>query len=441
LAVSNGVIVMKLKVYFYILAILLLLVFGFTLYENLDSPSWKTLALEGLILGTLVYLVIFYRKTVRPLQTISNGMDLLREQDFSSKLREVGQYEADRVVAIFNRMMAQLKNERLQLREQNEFLDLLITASPMGVIVLNYDHQITDLNPAAVKLLDVKRADEVKGKTISEIKESVPIDLSEIPMHETRSIGLSNGTVYKCSLESFVDRGFPRPFYLIESLTEEVRRAEKKAYEKVIRMISHEVNNTTAGITSTLDTVIEGLEPLPEAEDMRQAMQICVERCYGMSRFITNFADVVKIPKAERELVDLNRLIANLTRFMEVMCTHRNIRLTFKPDENLQPVLLDTSLFDQVILNIIKNAVESIEENGEIIITTEAQPKKLVIADNGKGISKEVEKKIFNPFFSSKPQGQGIGLLFIREVLAQHDVQYSLRTYPDNWTRFIIRFD
>lgn len=432
---------MKLKVYFYILAILLLLVFGFTLYENLDAPSWKTLALEGLILGTVVYLVIFYRKTVRPLQTISNGMDLLREQDFSSKLREVGQYEADRVVAIFNRMMAQLKNERLQLREQNEFLDLLIIASPMGVIVLNYDHQITDLNPAAVRLLDVKNADGVRGKTISEIKESVPIDLSEIPMHETRSIGLSNGTVYKCSLESFVDRGFPRPFYLIESLTEEVRRAEKKAYEKVIRMISHEVNNTTAGITSTLDTVIEGLEPVPEAEDMRQAMQICVERCYGMSRFITNFADVVKIPKAERELIDLNRLITNLIRFMEVMCTHKNIRLTFKPDEHLPPVLLDTSLFDQVILNIIKNAVESIEENGEIIITTEAQSKKLVIADNGKGISREVEKKIFNPFFSSKPQGQGIGLLFIREVLAQHDVQYSLRTYPDNWTRFIIRFD
>lgn len=432
---------MKLKVYFYILAILLLLVFGFTLYENLDSPSWKTLALEGLILGTVVYLVIFYRKTVRPLQTISNGMDLLREQDFSSKLREVGQYEADRVVAIFNRMMAQLKNERLQLREQNEFLDLLISASPMGVIVLNYDHQITDLNPAAIKLLEVKNADGVRGKTISEIKESVPIDLSEIPMYETRSISLSNGTIYKCTLESFIDRGFPRPFYLIESLTDEVRRAEKKAYEKVIRMISHEVNNTTAGITSTLDTVIEGLDAVPEVQDMRQAMQICVERCYGMSRFITNFADVVKIPKAEPEPVDLNRLISNLTRFMEVMCLNKNIKLTFQPDESLPPVLLDTSLFEQVLLNIIKNAVESIEEDGEIIISTDSLQHKLVVADNGKGISKEVEKKIFNPFFSSKPQGQGIGLLFIREVLAQHDVQYSLRSYPDSWTRFIIKFD
>lgn len=432
---------MKLRVYFYILVFLLLLVFGFTLYENLHTMSWRTMTIEGLILVALIYLIIFYRKTVRPLQTISSGMDLLREQDFSSKLREVGQYEADRVVAIFNKMMAQLKNERLQLREQNEFLDLLITASPMGVIVLNYDHQITDLNPAAIKLLELENANEVKGKKLSEIHGSMPIDLSEIPMHETRSIGLSNGTVYKCTLESFIDRGFPRPFYLIESLTEEVRRAEKKAYEKVIRMISHEVNNTTAGITSTLDTVIKELESLAEAQDMRQAMQICVERCYGMSRFITNFADVVKIPKAEPEPIDLNRLIGNLTRFMEVMCLNRNIQLAFHPDKNLQPIRLDSSLFEQVLLNIIKNSVESIEENGEIIITTSSQPKTLVVADNGKGISKEIEKKIFNPFFSSKPQGQGIGLLFIREVLSQHDFQYSLRTYPDGWTRFIIRFD
>jgi nitrogen fixation/metabolism regulation signal transduction histidine kinase len=430
---------MKLKIYFYILALLLLLIFGFTFHENLHAPSWKTITAEALILAALIYLAVFYRKAVRPLQTISNGMDLLREQDFSSKLREVGQYEADRVVAIFNKMMAQLKNERLRLREQNEFLDLLISASPLGVIVLDYDHQITDLNPAAVKLLDLKSASEAKGRKISEI--NAPIDLSEIPMHETRSIGLSNGTVYKCTQESFIDRGFPRPFYLIESLTEEVRHAEKKAYEKVIRMIAHEVNNTTAGITSTLDTAIREMAPLAETRDMRQAMQVCVERCYGMSRFITNFADVVKIPKAEPEPADLNRLIGNLTRFMEVMCLNRNIRLVFRPGEDLQAIPLDASLFEQVLLNIIKNSVESIEENGEIIITTAAQPKTLVVADNGKGISKEIEKKIFNPFFSGKPQGQGIGLLFVREVLTQHNFRYSLRTCPDGLTRFTIHFE
>ncbi len=431
---------MKLKVYFYILAFLLFLIFGLILYDSPEIASWKSIAIGGLILITIIYLIVFYRKTVRPLETIGSGMDLLREQDFSSKLREVGQAEADRVVVIFNKMMAQLKNERLQLREQNQFLDLLIKASPMGVIVMDYDYRITDLNPAAVSLLYLDSPEDIKGKTLSEIEEVIPLDLSELPMHETRSIGLSNGMVYKCTLESFIDRGFPRPFYLIESLTEEVRRAEKKAYEKVIRMISHEVNNTTAGITSTLDTVIEELKPFNEVQDMREAMQVCVERCYGMSRFIINFADVVKIPKANPTSIDLNQLIKSMTRFMENMCINRNIKLVFNPDEELEPILIDVSLFERVLMNIIKNSVESIEENGEIIITTDSQSNMLTVADNGKGISKDVEKKIFNPFFSSKPQGQGIGLLFTREVLAQHDFQYSLITHPDGWTRFVIRF-
>ena len=431
---------MKLRGYFFILTLLLLAIFSFVLYESLQAYSWKTIAVAGLVLFTLIFLILFYKKVVRPLHNISNGMDLLREQDFSSRLRSVGQYEADKVVAIFNKMMEQLKNERLRLREQNQFLDLLIKASPMGVVVLDYDNRITELNPAAFKMMGIEHFDTVKGKQLSEVKDKLLIDLSTIPMHETRTLSLYDGSVYKCTLESFIDRGFPRPFYLIESLTDEVRRAEKKAYEKVIRMISHEVNNTTAGITSTLDTVQEELKTVPETEDMREAMQVCVDRCYGMSGFITNFADVVKIPKAELSSVNLNQLIKSMTRFMEVMCLKRNIKLAFNPDEALPLLQLDASLFEQVMLNIIKNSVESIEQDGEITITTNAQNQTLEIADNGKGISKENESKLFNPFFSSKPMGQGLGLLFIREVLSQHDCHYSLRTYEDGLTRFVVRF-
>lgn len=85
------------------------------------------------------------------MDTIGSGMELLREQDFSSRLSLVGQYEADRVVNVFNRMMEQLKNERLRLREQNHFLDLLINASPMGVIITSLDDDVSQLNPMAVK--------------------------------------------------------------------------------------------------------------------------------------------------------------------------------------------------------------------------------------------------------------------------------------------------
>lgn len=431
---------MKLRGYFVILAVLILALFGIVFGERIHTLSPKTMLVSVILLITLLYLVLFYRKVIRPLHNIGNGMDLLREQDFGSRLRTVGQYEADRVVAIFNKMMEQLKNERLRLREQNQFLDLLVNVSPMGLIVLDYDGKVSAFNPAAFKIMGISQEDKVIGKKLSELTEILKIDLSGIPMHETRTISLYDGTVYKCTLESFLDKGFPRPFYLIESLTDEVRRAEKKAYEKVIRMISHEVNNTTAGITSTLDTVQEELLSVHETEEIRNAMQVCIERCYGMSRFITNFADVVKIPKASRSPIDLNELINSMTRFMEVICLKRNIKIVFQPDENLGLLQLDASLFEQALLNIIKNAVESIEQNGEITITTDAKKQLLEITDNGKGISKEVEKKLFSPFFSSKPMGQGLGLIFIREVLSQHHCRYSLRTDKDGLTRFRIFF-
>lgn len=103
-------------------------------------------------------------------------------------------------------------------------------------------------------------------------------------------------------------------------------------------------------------------------------------------------------------------------------------------------VSLDTVLFEQVLVNIMKNAAESIGTDGDIYIRTTAAPVSLEIADTGKGIDKETETKLFTPFFSTKPHGQGIGLIFIREVLLKHNCTFSLRTYADGLTRFKIRF-
>ena len=102
------------------------------------------------------------------MNTIGSGMELLREQDFSSRLSRVGQYEADRIVNIFNRMMEQLKNERLRMREQNHFLDLLIQASPMGVVILTWTMKWSQLNPMAVKMLGV-RMEEAMAKRLDQM--------------------------------------------------------------------------------------------------------------------------------------------------------------------------------------------------------------------------------------------------------------------------------
>ena len=388
------------------------------MYKVYYATSMRTFIwLELIVVIAVILLILFYKRVVKPIYLIGNGMELLKEQDFSSRLGKVGQLDADRVVEVFNRMMDQLKSERLHVREQNHFLDLLINASPMGVIILDLDRRILSLNPAACRLLGGIRLKDCFGKALTAI---------ESPLIE--------------ALCAFVDSGFNHSFYLIESLTDEVFRAERKAYEKVIRMISHEVNNTTAGITSTLDTLASTFQGAPEMDDVCEVLQVSIDRCYSLSRFITNFADVVRIPEPCCRPIALNQVVDSCKRFMETLCQEKSIELHLELVEPSPMVMLDAVLFDQILVNIIKNAVESIGEEGQIVIQTYADPPSMEIADNGKGIDKETESKLFTPFFSTKPNGQGLGLIFIREVLDRHRCLFSLRTYPDGFTRFKIAF-
>ena len=221
---------MRIKGFFYILVFLLLALGSVLLFLSSQLNTIFFYIGEGLILFILIYLTFFYRKIVKPLNTIGSGMELLREQDFSSRLSPVGQYEADRVVNIFNRMMEQLKNERLRLREQNNFLDLLIKASPMGVIITSLDEDLSELNPMALKMLGV-RLEDAQGKKMKEIDSPLAVELANLPKGEKVTVRLNDSNIYRCTHSSFIDRGFQHPFYLVETLTDEVMKAEESLRE------------------------------------------------------------------------------------------------------------------------------------------------------------------------------------------------------------------
>lgn len=431
---------MKLKHYFAILVALLLVIEVILFIFTSGKPGMLFYIVEGVTWVSIIYLIFFYRKVVKPLDDIANGMDLLREQDFSSRLKEVGQRETDRVVTVFNDMMSRLKEERLRLREQNRFLDLLIAASPMGVIILDFDGRIQMANNSALRMLEIEKREDVTGATLAKLPSPLATQLAQLPKESEKTLRLSDSMIYRCRHLTFPDRGFAHPFMLIESLTDEIVKAEKKAYEQVIRMIAHEVNNTVAGVSSALESVADVIAETDNNQELHEIMRICIERNMNMSRFITNFANVVKIPPPQPIATELNTTIASWHILLDSICRKHNITLHIETCDRPLPVNIDTILFEQVIANIVKNAVESIGEGGDIYIRTTAHPTTLEIADNGKGISKEVEQKIFSPFFSTKAHGQGIGLIFVREVLSAHHCIFSLRTCNDGLTRFVIKF-
>ena len=296
------------------------------------------------------------------------------------------------------------------------------------------------VNKAVLRFLNVSTENALIGKKLDELQTPLAEEILRLPSGTTQTVRLSDAMIYRCSRLSFVDRGFAQPFVLVESLTSEVVKAEKKAYEKVIRMIAHEVNNTVGGVTSALDTVKEMLGDWEEGADLQEVMTVCIERSLSMSRFITNFANVVKIPEPQLSEVGLNDVVDSCRVFMESLGTNKSVTLKCELSEVNPKVRMDQVLFEQVLVNIVKNAVESIPTEGTVIIRTSPSAPMLEIADNGEAIPREVETKLYTPFFSTKPNGQGIGLLFIREVLDRHGCIFSLRTYPDGWTKFHISF-
>ena len=433
---------MRLKTLFWLLFSLvfaLLITVGF-LYAQSNLKLF--LFIEGTTLLAIILFILFYKLLLKPFRTISIGMDLLKQQDFSSRLRPVGHGETDYLIEIFNKMMDQLKEERLHVREQNRFLDLLIQASPLGLIILDFDDRISQVNPAGLRLLGVDSEDKVLGKQLDESGIEIGKTLLSLKSDEDIVLRISGITLYRCIRSSFIDRGFSRPFFLIEELTHEALKIEKKSYENIIRMMAHEVNNSVAAVGSTLTIISDTLKlhENNELSDVLPAVDASLERCTNLSRFITNFANVVKIPLPVLQKTDLNKLASSVEALCRPECSQRNIRLTLILPEAPVMMEFDGIQMEQALVNLVKNAYESIRDNGEIRIIIQSFPPQLTVEDNGPGISEDIKDKLFTPFFTTKPKGQGIGLMFVREVLLNHGCKFTFNTQEDGKTRFCIFF-
>ncbi|WP_419034407.1 sensor histidine kinase [Dysgonomonas gadei] len=432
---------MKSKILFWLLVILVfgaLLSIGFLFYK---TDIYKFMIIEGVAILAIILFIILYYRLIKPYQIIADGMELLKEQDFSTRLRLISDSEANKLISIFNKMMDQLKDERLQVREKNHFLDLLIQASPQGVIILDFDDHISEINPSGLRLLDINNINEVKGKKLSDSGISIGSQLEMLKASEDVVIRSSGITMYRCMRSSFIDRGFSHPFILIEELTHELLEIEKKSYENIIRMMAHEVNNSVGAVSSTLNVISDILRQNDnnELSDVLPAVDASFDRCRHLGYFISNFAEVVKIPEPSLAETDLNELARSVDALTRLECKHRNIGLKLDLTEDNNIIRLDGIQFEQVLVNVIKNAYEAIGENGEIRIVTRSNPLSIQIANNGPGIPDDVKQKLFTPFFTTKSSGQGIGLMFVREVLINHNCKFDLKS-ENGWTRFDIYF-
>ena len=231
------------------------------------------------------------RALLRATTLIRESATLLEESDYTTRFRLTGQEEIDRLIDIYNRMVDALRTERVRVREQHHFLQRVLDVSPSGAVILDHDGRVDASNPAAARLLGASVVAGVHAATADTPLSDVMTALESEP---SAVVTLPGARRAKASRATFMDRGFPRRFVLIEELTDELRQAEKAAYEKLIRMLSHEVNNSMAASNSLLTSVRRRTrDELPaERGDMARPRRRCAARTAQLGAFMKAFADV-----------------------------------------------------------------------------------------------------------------------------------------------------
>lgn len=392
-------------------AILVVLIIAVAVCAYLGvKPLW----IAGLSLLMLADVVLCYSSMARPLRAVEYGVSLLSEQDFSSRLRYTGQPDADKIVELYNGLIDSMKAERLRNLEQDRFLSLVVEKSPMGIAVCDFDGNTIQSNPAWESM-------QSPGLSAA---------IEQVKTGESRTVRLADSLIVRISKLWFMDSGFRRRFLLVERLTEEIAAAEKQMFSKIVRTIGHEVNNTLGSVMSVLDTLRE-----THADDSFAVEAIDSSRnsCGNLVSFVRGYADIVKLPPVTPENVEIAGWLKSISPVLSGMMPE-NVELKLVHGEDECESYFDPMLMERVVINIVKNSIESIADRPggliEIAVRSRKSGWRIDITDNGPGIPEEVSSRLFTPFFSTKRPDRGLGLMLITDILRAHKFRFSLSTAP-----------
>ena len=386
---------------------------------------WLLLGLAVLL--TLAAAVRLRARVVYPLYTLSNLLEALREGDYSlrgSRARR-GDPVGD-VIWEVNALAQTLRDQRLRVEETTALLAKVIGAIDIAIFSFDEQQRLRLLNPAGERLLG-REARAALGSTAAALglDDALQIETAALT---NRSFAGGSGR-FELRHFSFREGGRPQQLLAITDLSRTLREEERQAWQRLIRVLGHELNNSLAPIKSLAGTLAQllGREPLPDdwREDVEGGLRLIAERADALSRFMQRYAQLARLPPPKRRAFDLRQLLAQVVAFEQRL----PVQLTSGPPLMIEA---DPDQLEQALINLIRNAVDAaLPEHGAVEVRAErvGDAVRIDVLDEGLGLAGT--DNLFVPFFTTKPGGSGIGLVLARQIAEAHGGSLALENRND----------
>lgn len=379
-----------------------------------DSARWSLLFL--LVCLWLGFAFAVRSAVIRPLQTLANMQSALREGDFSFRVRGARSGDAlGELMMEINTLSDMLRQQRLGAMEATALLTSVMTEIDVAVFAFDGDHRLRLVNRAGERLLS-QNEERLLGKRAEEL------DLAECLQGESartleRSFPGQSGR-WGVRRSVFRQGGLPHYLVVLTDLSRALREEERQAWQRLVRVLGHELNNSLAPISSIAGSLEEMLKRESRApdweDDLRRGVRVIADRSEALSRFMKDYARLTRLPKPELRSVQFDKLV----RTAVGLETRLPVEVLLGPEVAIQA---DPDQIQQLLINLIRNAVDaSLETGGRVTVnwTKNGRQLEAVIRDEGPGIANAAN--LFVPFFTTKPGGSGIGLALSRQIAEGH---------------------
>ena len=366
-----------------------------------------------------------YRRVVFPLYTLAGLLEALREGDYS--LRGVQGGALGDVVYDVNALAERLQKERLEFEESTHLLGKTLAALDSGVYVFDEALRLRLLNPAGQQLLDAERH-RLFGLSAAELGLAGLLDgpADQVAMHTFPSRS-GRFQIRHAALRS---GGRGGRLLVVNDVGRVLREEERAAWQRLLRVLGHEVNNSLAPIQSMAGTLatLAAREPLPEdwREDFRSGLEVIGNRAGALARFLTGYGKLARLPPPQRVAVDLREVAEKVARL--TLAHPAGCRVTLEEGGPLV-VSADADQVEQALINLVQNAVEAASAHVRVRWRRQGERALVEVEDDGPG--PPPSDNLFVPFFTTKPGGSGIGLALARQIAEAHEGGVALTARDD----------